>query len=60
MTKYAILKKVTINTDIFVDIVDSRREIYCRLLRKGKQVRTKCVGLMTQTKLGNSEHFIRL
>jgi len=60
MTKYAIFKKGIINTDIFVRIVDSRREIYFRLLRKGKQVRTKYVGLMTHTKLGNCEHFISL
>jgi len=60
MMKYAIFKKGIINTDIFVDIVDSRREVYCRLLRKGKQVGTKYLGLMTHTKLGNSERFIRL
>jgi hypothetical protein len=59
MTKYIIFKKRMVNTGIFVGIVDSWLEIYCRLFRKGNYVRTKYVGLMTHTKLGNSEHFIK-
>jgi hypothetical protein len=44
-------KKGIVYTDIFVDIYDSRRQIYYRLLHKGKQVRTKYAALRTHTNL---------